>query len=219
MSSKLTRCEFMISKVNKVCNPVKYIFYSIWRNTYPLCLAEQLPRIFHKYTYIQNYVYLLLNIEPVQIFLKQLEYLYCLSQGTYLVLFFCIFQTEGLILIPENDWKLFCEEWNAVEDKGIQAEISFNNNSTSKVTGSSEDLPTVYEDLDHCNEDTNNELENRRPFIRTCPEVNLPLTIPYLRKKINCVFICCPADVHQCKLGYLLCFLENGELFDGTTSI
>lgn len=40
MSSKLTRCEFMISKVNKVCNPVKYIFYSIWRNTYPLCLAE-----------------------------------------------------------------------------------------------------------------------------------------------------------------------------------
>lgn len=79
--------------------------------------------------------------------------------------------TEGLTLISESDWKLFCDEWNAVEDKGIYAEISFGNNSTSKVNEACEDMPILDEDSDHQNGEANNELEARMPFIKTCPEV------------------------------------------------
>lgn len=92
----------------------------------------------------------------------------------YLLIFLCILQTEGLTLISESDWQLFCEEWNALKDKGILAEIFFGNNCTSKANGSSEHMPMLVEEVDHCNGESNNELEARSPLIRTYPEVKLP---------------------------------------------
>lgn len=74
---------------------------------------------------------------------------------------------DGLMLISESDWKFFCEEWNGQENKGIHAEIVFND-ITKKVTGSCEELPIVDEKLDHNNEAN---LEELNPFIRTDPEL------------------------------------------------
>lgn len=79
--------------------------------------------------------------------------------------------TDGLTLISEVDWKFFCEEWNAQDDKGIHAEIAFKNSSITKVVGSSKEMPISVDDLLHHNEEVEDELEARRPFIRSSPEV------------------------------------------------
>ncbi|WOK98779.1 ubiquitin carboxyl-terminal hydrolase 26 isoform X1 [Canna indica] len=77
--------------------------------------------------------------------------------------------TEGLALISEIDWSLFCEEWNAKEDKGISAEIVVHGNS-NKFAGSCEDMPISVEGLDHPTEEANDSLEVEKLLIRTYPE-------------------------------------------------
>ncbi|XP_026661046.1 ubiquitin carboxyl-terminal hydrolase 26 isoform X2 [Phoenix dactylifera] len=79
--------------------------------------------------------------------------------------------TDGLTLIPESDWMLFCEEWNVLEGKGISAEIAFSNSTTNKLSGSCGEMPILEEDLNRSIDDGNDELESKRPFIITHPEV------------------------------------------------
>ncbi|KAJ4773009.1 Ubiquitin carboxyl-terminal hydrolase 26 [Rhynchospora pubera] len=102
--------------------------------------------------------------------------------------------TEGLTIIPEADWLLFCEEWSVPESKGISCQIALtstsqenNNNSSSSnnnnddddynnidnektVVGSCKDEPISVEDMDTADEPNNN-LEVPRPYIKTQPEV------------------------------------------------
>ncbi|PKA51623.1 Ubiquitin carboxyl-terminal hydrolase 26 [Apostasia shenzhenica] len=73
--------------------------------------------------------------------------------------------TDGLTLISESDWKLFCEEWKVPESKGILAEIAI---CTNRNGGSCEKKPIMVE-LDHLKEETNDELEEINPLIRTHP--------------------------------------------------
>lgn len=68
---------------------------------------------------------------------------------------------------------LFCEEWNVLEGKGISAKIAFSSGTTNKLAGSFEEMPILEEDLSRSIEDANDELEAKRPFIITHPEVKL----------------------------------------------
>lgn len=68
------------------------------------------------------------------------------------------------MMVSENDWKHFCEEWGGKEERGILAEIDFKNSAE----GSCQEVPITVE---HMNEDQNNELESREPVIKTSPEV------------------------------------------------
>ncbi|KAG9443885.1 hypothetical protein H6P81_015225 [Aristolochia fimbriata] len=75
---------------------------------------------------------------------------------------------DSLILITEHDWKLFCEDLNVPEGKGLRAEID--PNGTGKLVGSSEDMPTDSH-LDRSCDEVDNEHESRLPTIKTYPEV------------------------------------------------
>ncbi|KAF8644170.1 hypothetical protein HU200_066546 [Digitaria exilis] len=78
---------------------------------------------------------------------------------------------DGLTMIPEYDWKLFSEEWNATPDKGISAEIAFSKSSQDKLSGSSEAMPIMDGDLDQSLDDANDDLGDREPYVITDPEV------------------------------------------------
>ncbi|OAY70810.1 Ubiquitin carboxyl-terminal hydrolase 26 [Ananas comosus] len=79
--------------------------------------------------------------------------------------------TDGLTLISENDWMLFSEDWNVMDGKGISAEIAFRNSSVKKVAGSCEEMPISEEDLSRSVDEANDDLEARRPYIKTYPEL------------------------------------------------
>lgn len=68
------------------------------------------------------------------------------------------------MMVSEEDWKHFCEEWGGKEDGGIWAEIEFKNSAE----GSCQEISITEENL---NDDQNNELEARGPVIKTFPEV------------------------------------------------
>ncbi|KMT17619.1 hypothetical protein BVRB_2g035690 isoform A [Beta vulgaris subsp. vulgaris] len=72
--------------------------------------------------------------------------------------------TDGLMMVTENDWKHFCEEWAGKEERGILAEIEFKNVND----GSCQEIP-ITEDI--MNDNQNNELESREPVIKTSPEI------------------------------------------------
>lgn len=69
------------------------------------------------------------------------------------------------MMVTENDWKHFCEEWAGKEERGILAEIEFKNVND----GSCQEIP-ITEDI--MNDNQNNELESREPVIKTSPEVS-----------------------------------------------
>ncbi|KAM7513474.1 hypothetical protein LguiB_012349 [Lonicera macranthoides] len=77
--------------------------------------------------------------------------------------------TDGLAIITENDWKLFCEHWGGMEEKGISAEIDFSNFTEDGSLGSCEEM-AISDELTSLHE-ANGEPESRKPFIKTCPEV------------------------------------------------
>lgn len=81
------------------------------------------------------------------------------------------FQTDGLAIITENDWKLFCEQWGGIEEKGISAEIDFSNFIEDGSLGSCEEM-AISEELMSLHE-ANGEPESRKPFIKTFPEVRI----------------------------------------------
>ncbi|GAB4837638.1 Ubiquitin carboxyl-terminal hydrolase 26 [Ancistrocladus abbreviatus] len=76
--------------------------------------------------------------------------------------------TDGLTIISENDWKVFCEEWGGNLEKGVTAEITFSNSGEINHVGSFQELPITE---DQMNDEVNNQLEARQPFIKTSPEI------------------------------------------------
>ncbi|XP_068662753.1 ubiquitin carboxyl-terminal hydrolase 26-like isoform X2 [Aristolochia californica] len=77
---------------------------------------------------------------------------------------------DGLTIITERDWKLFCEDWNAPEEKGLYAEIEFPS-CTSKLGDSSEDMPISDSHLDRSSDAVDTEHESKLSTIKTFPEV------------------------------------------------
>lgn len=76
-----------------------------------------------------------------------------------------------MVLITETDWSLFCEEWNASEDKGISAEIVVAS-SLSKLDGSCENIPIFVEGTDEHMNEANDGTDVGKLLIRTYPQVN-----------------------------------------------
>ncbi|KAL6867275.1 hypothetical protein ACP4OV_015299 [Aristida adscensionis] len=79
--------------------------------------------------------------------------------------------TDGLTMIPESDWILFCEEWKATAGKGVSAEIAFSKGSQDNLHGSSEAVPIMDANLDQPLDGANDDFGAREPYVKTDPEV------------------------------------------------
>lgn len=99
---------------------------------------------------------------------------------------------DGLIIIPESDWKSFCEEWGGVQEKGISAEIELSKTEGNNLAGSCEEMPMCEEDLSTPNP-VNGEVESRQLLIRTCPEVKtfffLSFLVMHSGGNLFCLFV------------------------------
>uniref|UniRef100_A0A7N0U7K5 Ubiquitin carboxyl-terminal hydrolase 26 n=1 Tax=Kalanchoe fedtschenkoi TaxID=63787 RepID=A0A7N0U7K5_KALFE len=78
--------------------------------------------------------------------------------------------TEGLTIITEDDWRLFCEEWGGAEEKGLSAVIEIFRCGETKCPGTCKDKePSGEKTTSH--DEVNGESEPVRPLIKTYPEV------------------------------------------------
>ncbi|KAI8561630.1 hypothetical protein RHMOL_Rhmol04G0355400 [Rhododendron molle] len=78
--------------------------------------------------------------------------------------------TDGLTIVTENDWKLFCEDWGGTEEEGITVEIDVSNCSGDDSSRVSAEIPISGEHMtDHDGE--NGEAESKKLRVKTCPEV------------------------------------------------
>lgn len=75
-----------------------------------------------------------------------------------------------LVVITENDWNCFCEEWGGTKGKGISARVELSNPSVISVDSSPEEIPRTDEDVVIL-DDVDDETETRLPQIRTSVEV------------------------------------------------
>ncbi|KAJ0100234.1 hypothetical protein Patl1_19749 [Pistacia atlantica] len=78
--------------------------------------------------------------------------------------------TDGLTIVTENDWKCFCEDWGGIQEKGISAKVEFSNNAGNTLVGSCKEVP-ICQDTFSPHDEENNEIESRRPVVRTNPEI------------------------------------------------
>ncbi|KAL5986982.1 Ubiquitin carboxyl-terminal hydrolase 26 [Asimina triloba] len=78
--------------------------------------------------------------------------------------------TDGLTLITESDWKLFCEEWEVPDGKAIVAEIDIENCKSNKLDGAHEEVPSSEAHFNPSGDGLNSDLEGKS-IIRTTPEV------------------------------------------------
>ncbi|CAH9092211.1 unnamed protein product [Cuscuta epithymum] len=75
--------------------------------------------------------------------------------------------TDGLTIISENDWKLFCQDWDGLEERGVVAEI----------VCLEDDSIIFCDDIqlseDHMSVEGEHDIrtESRKPTIKTLPEV------------------------------------------------
>ncbi|KAL8158829.1 hypothetical protein V2J09_000366, partial [Rumex salicifolius] len=76
--------------------------------------------------------------------------------------------TDGMTIVTENDWKIFCEEWGGMFEQGIVAEIEYNNMMDIDQAGSCQEVPV---NVDQTNDEATDEVESREPIIRTSPKV------------------------------------------------
>ncbi|KAG8383772.1 hypothetical protein BUALT_Bualt04G0048500 [Buddleja alternifolia] len=77
--------------------------------------------------------------------------------------------TDGLVLIAEDDWKLFCEEWGGMESKCVSARIEIGNFAKDDLAGSTEEM-AISEEHINLSDELNTDL-SRRPIVKTCPQV------------------------------------------------
>ncbi|GAB2276164.1 Ubiquitin carboxyl-terminal hydrolase 26, partial [Dionaea muscipula] len=75
--------------------------------------------------------------------------------------------TDGLAIITENDWKIFCEEWHGRQEKGIVAEIRFRDSLECNAHGSRQEQPITEDQMCDVADD---QLGGRELFIDTSPE-------------------------------------------------
>ncbi|ERM99417.1 hypothetical protein AMTRI_Chr12g267000 [Amborella trichopoda] len=73
---------------------------------------------------------------------------------------------EGLTMISESDWKLFCEDWEVPEEKGIYAEVDFTNCTSNESVGFCSEMPISEADMD-----IPKSFEPKKPVVKTYPEI------------------------------------------------
>lgn len=83
-----------------------------------------------------------------------------------------ILQVDELTIITENDWTIFCKDWNCNEENGISAEIDVSNSIEDSSLGTCEDMPITEENVNSLDE-ANGETESQGPTVKTYPEVYL----------------------------------------------
>ncbi|MCL7043232.1 hypothetical protein MKW94_017363 [Papaver nudicaule] len=79
--------------------------------------------------------------------------------------------TYGLTIISENDWKLFCEDWQCNISKCVSAEIEFISGDVKKLVGSCEEMSISEGNLNPSNDGANDEVESRQSIIKTSPMI------------------------------------------------
>ncbi|GAA0153013.1 cysteine protease [Lithospermum erythrorhizon] len=77
---------------------------------------------------------------------------------------------DGLTFITENDWRLFCEDWDGIDSNGISAQIESSDCSEDNLAGSSEDMPISEEHI-NTHDEANIGSESRKLVIKTSPLV------------------------------------------------
>lgn len=77
---------------------------------------------------------------------------------------------DGLTFITENDWRLFCEDWDGIEDHGISAHIESSDCLEDNLVGSSEHVPISEEHMD-THDEASTGSESRKLVIKTSPPV------------------------------------------------
>ncbi|KAK1317644.1 Ubiquitin carboxyl-terminal hydrolase 26 [Acorus calamus] len=77
--------------------------------------------------------------------------------------------TNGLTIITESDWKLFCDEWNLTEEKGISAEVTFA--CKNKLIGSCDESSVSEADLTVSSDGAKDDPESKQPILKTQPEI------------------------------------------------
>ncbi|CAM8955628.1 unnamed protein product [Rhodiola kirilowii] len=77
---------------------------------------------------------------------------------------------EGLTIITDDDWRLFCEEWGGAEEKGVSIIIKLLKCGETKCQMTCKDPESTEEHLTPQDE-VNSESEPLKPVIETFPEV------------------------------------------------
>ncbi|EFH40210.1 hypothetical protein ARALYDRAFT_917859 [Arabidopsis lyrata subsp. lyrata] len=73
--------------------------------------------------------------------------------------------TDKLTIIPEIDWKYFCEEWGGLMENGISALIEVGNNTDQSSS------PDIIDLEKHSSPDDNMEVDAQQLILRASPEV------------------------------------------------
>ncbi|XP_073065473.1 ubiquitin carboxyl-terminal hydrolase 26 isoform X1 [Primulina eburnea] len=77
--------------------------------------------------------------------------------------------TDGMTIIAEDDWRLFCEDWDGTESKGISAKIEIDSDMGDDNIGTCIDMSIPEEHL-HINDGIHNG-SSRRLLVKTSPQV------------------------------------------------
>ncbi|GMQ02510.1 hypothetical protein CsSME_00048701 [Camellia sinensis var. sinensis] len=111
--------------------------------------------------------------------------------------------TDGLTIITENDWKLFCEDWGGIEEKGISAEIEISNCMGDESIRFSAEM-AVSEEHTNAQDEANGEADSKRLLVKTCPEV----CEACIGERESCEFM---RKLNYCNEDICVCFVRGTE--------
>ncbi|GKB39650.1 ubiquitin carboxyl-terminal hydrolase 26 [Tanacetum coccineum] len=78
---------------------------------------------------------------------------------------------DELTIVTENDWTLFCKDWNGIEENCISAELDITVSAEVVMLGISEEMPIITEENGNSSDDANGETDSQVPTIKTFPQV------------------------------------------------
>nr|GEV53258.1 ubiquitin carboxyl-terminal hydrolase 26 [Tanacetum cinerariifolium] len=78
---------------------------------------------------------------------------------------------DELTIVTENDWTLFCKDWNGIEENGISAELDVTVAAEAVMLGTSEEMLIIAEENGNSSDDANGETDSQVPTIKTFPQV------------------------------------------------
>lgn len=111
--------------------------------------------------------------------------------------------TDGLTIITENDWKLFCEDWGGIEEKGISAEIEISNCMGDESIRFSAEM-AVSEEHTNAEDEANGEADSKQLLVKTCPEV----CEACIGERESCEFM---RKLNYCNEDICVCFVRGTE--------
>lgn len=107
---------------------------------------------------------------------------------------------DVLTIITDDDWKLFCEDFGGMEDKGVWAEIEVSNCMGDDSVGYSAETPVPVPAQDEANA----EVDFKRFVMKTCPEV----CEECIGERESCELI---KKLNYCNEDICVCFVRGKE--------